>query len=157
MTSLLFRGSLSLVVGFAHLFSGSRIGSAWGVLTFLLAGSLIVWGSLIVSVRVSLVVLGESNRFLLGESNNFQGDTCALTSPCVVAHARTATVISKNTAGIVHCREFCTKSDDVCGPKYYWTMLLFIGNALSSDIVVTQNPTNIANNSCHIYHKLIFT
>ena len=58
MTSLLFRGSLRLVVDFAHLSSGSRVGYAWGGLRFLLAVSLVVWGKQILSVWASRVVLG---------------------------------------------------------------------------------------------------
>ena len=56
VTSLLYRGSPSLVVDFPHLSSGSRIVSAWGVLRFLLVGRVLIGGDPIVAARVSPVV-----------------------------------------------------------------------------------------------------
>ena len=63
VTSLLYRGSPNLVVGFPHLSSGSRIVSAWGVLRFLLVGRVLIGG--IQSLLLGLVQLFEGVYWLL--------------------------------------------------------------------------------------------
>ena len=55
VTSLLYRGSPSRVVGFPHLSSWSRIVSAWGVSRFLLVGRVLIGG--IQSLLLGLVQL----------------------------------------------------------------------------------------------------
>ena len=106
VTSLMYPGSGGLLVDLAHLSSGVSSRVCLGSLEVSAYGECHHVGGSTRLCSGESNGLRESDRFCLGESNDFHRDTCALTSPCSVAHVSIATVITENTAAMVYSYPF---------------------------------------------------